>query len=196
MVTVLLFVFSQCTEDEMITPKEQIQPVAESNERESNAARKATGKFLSTPVEGTINGLPFTAEYRITEFVHENNQALYAIATLHNISGEGLPEEVANLAGQQIMVPVQLPEGDSRAAATSRTVCDVLLLDLGPLDLDLLGLQIHLNEVVLEIVAEAGAGNLVGNLLCAVTSLLDGVAAIAAIAELLNNIIDLVGTLP
>jgi hypothetical protein len=196
MVTVLLLAFSQCSEDEMVTPKEQVAPVAQSNERETDAARKSTGKFLSTPVQGTINGLPFTAEYRITEFVHENNKALYAIATLYNIVGDNLPVEVADLSGQQIRVPVQLPAGDSRASTSGRTVCDVLLLDLGPLDLDLLGLQIHLDEVVLEIVAEAGAGNLLGNLLCAVTSLLDPVAAIAAIAELLNNIIDLIGMLP
>jgi hypothetical protein len=56
-----------------------------------------------------------------------------------------------------------------RAAA-----CDILNLVLGPLDLDLLGLQIHLNRVVLDIVAVAGAGNLLGNLLCAVAGLLDG----------------------
>lgn len=196
MVTALLFVFSQCTEDEMITPKEQIQPAGESLEKENDAARKSTGKFISTPVQGTINGIAFTAEYRITEFVHENNQALYAVATLYNIVGEGLPAKVADLPGQQIRVPVMLPEGDSRASASGRTACDILLLDLGPLDLDLLGLQVHLDQVVLEIVAEAGAGNLLGNLLCAVSSLLDPVAAIAAIAELLNNIIDLIGMLP
>lgn len=196
MVTALLFVFSRCSENEVVTPQENAQRVAESNAKEDGSARKSTGKYLSTPVQGTINGLPFTAEYHITEFIHENNQALYAIATLHNIAGEGLPANVADLAGQQIMVPVQVPEEDARASASGRIVCDILLLDLGPLDLDLLGLQIHLDEVVLEIVAEAGAGNLLGNLLCAVTSLLDGGAALAAIAELLNNIIDLIGTLP
>ena len=45
---------------------------------------------------------------------------------------------------------------------------------LGPLDLNLLGLEIHLQRVVLDIVAVAGAGNLLGNLLCAVAGLLDG----------------------
>ena len=45
---------------------------------------------------------------------------------------------------------------------------------LAPLDLDLLGLQVHLDRVVLNIVAASGAGNLLGNLLCAVTGLLDG----------------------
>ena len=47
-------------------------------------------------------------------------------------------------------------------------------LVLAPLDLNLLGLKVHLDRVVLNIVAESGAGNLLGNLLCAVTGLLDG----------------------
>lgn len=63
--------------------------------------------------------------------------------------------------------------------ATARTVsgkasCDVLHLVLAPLDLDLLGLKVHLDKVLLDVVAQSGAGNLLGNLLCAVTGLLDG----------------------
>ena len=46
-------------------------------------------------------------------------------------------------------------------------------LVLGPLDLNLLGLRIQLSRVVLNITAEPGPGNLLGNLLCAITGLLD-----------------------
>jgi hypothetical protein len=42
--------------------------------------------------------------------------------------------------------------------------CDVLNLVLGPLDLNLLGLEIHLNQVVLDIVANP-AGGLLGSVL-------------------------------
>ena len=52
--------------------------------------------------------------------------------------------------------------------------CEVLNLVLGPLHLDLLGLVIDLNQVVLNITAEQGSGNLLGNLVCAVAGLLDG----------------------
>jgi hypothetical protein len=45
---------------------------------------------------------------------------------------------------------------------------------LGPLDLNLLGLKVHLDRVVLNIVAASGAGALLGNLICAVAGLLDG----------------------
>ena len=52
--------------------------------------------------------------------------------------------------------------------------CAILGLVLGPLHLDVLGLVIDLNRVVLNIVGQTGAGNLLGNLLCALTGILDG----------------------
>ncbi|MEO5709929.1 MAG: hypothetical protein ABIQ59_08905 [Nocardioidaceae bacterium] len=67
--------------------------------------------------------------------------------------------------------------------------CDVLNLVLGPLDLNLLGLEVHLKKVVLDVVAVTGAGNLLGNLLCAVAGLLDGVGVLGQVAALLNQIL-------
>ncbi len=52
--------------------------------------------------------------------------------------------------------------------------CAILSLVLGPLHLDVLGLVIDLNRVVLNITGQTGAGNLLGNLLCALTGILDG----------------------
>jgi hypothetical protein len=60
---------------------------------------------------------------------------------------------------------------------------------LGPLDLDLLGLQVHLDRIVLNIVAQSGAGNLLGNLLCAVTGLLDG-GPLAGLLGQLNTLLN------
>jgi len=50
-------------------------------------------------------------------------------------------------------------------------VCDILHLELGPLDLTLLGLNVVLDDcdggpVVVDITGERGQGNLLGNLLC------------------------------
>jgi hypothetical protein len=51
--------------------------------------------------------------------------------------------------------------------------CQILNLVLGPLSLNILGLQVNLNQVVLNITAQSGAGNLLGNLLCTVANLLN-----------------------
>jgi hypothetical protein len=83
---------------------------------------------------------------------------------------------VATSVLQTITVPVTV----------GPATCQVLHLDLGPLNLNLLGLQINLSEIVLDITAQAGAGNLLGNLLCAVTNLLNNPNALA---QLLNNIL-------
>ncbi|WP_433058883.1 hypothetical protein [Dactylosporangium sp. CS-033363] len=69
--------------------------------------------------------------------------------------------------------------------------CQVLDLNLAPLDLDLLGLVVHLDRVHLNITAVPGAGNLLGNLICGIAGLLDGVGVFAQIAQLLNQILAL-----
>ena len=58
----------------------------------------------------------------------------------------------------------------------------------GPLDLNLLGLVVHLDQVVLNITAVPGAGNLLGNLLCSVANLLNSGAPLST---LLNNVVGL-----
>ena len=68
---------------------------------------------------------------------------------------------------------------------------------LGPLDLDLLGLQVHLDTVHLNITARSGPGELVGNLLCAIANLLNGGlplnTVLGQIAALLNQLLAILG---
>jgi hypothetical protein len=66
--------------------------------------------------------------------------------------------------------------------------CDILHLELGPLDLNLLGLVVHLDQIVLDIDAQAGGG-LLGDLLCAIANLLDTNGPLQSIARLLNQIL-------
>jgi hypothetical protein len=76
--------------------------------------------------------------------------------------------------------------GDEASAVQQ---CDVLNLVLGPLNLDLLGLVIQLDTVVLDIFAVPGAGNLLGNLLCAITGLLDAPTIGQQLVNLLNQVL-------
>jgi hypothetical protein len=69
--------------------------------------------------------------------------------------------------------------------------CEILDLTLGPLDLNLLGLVVHLDQVHLTIDAQSGPGNLLGNLLCGVAGLLDSGASNNVIANLLNQLLGL-----
>lgn len=76
------------------------------------------------------------------------------------------------------------------------TQCDILNLSLGPVDLNLLGLEVYLDDcdggpVTVDVTAERGRGNLLGNLLCSLAGLLDeDPLDTDAIAALLNRIAD------
>ena len=64
-------------------------------------------------------------------------------------------------------------ESSIKIVAIALVTCPILSLSLGPLDLNLLGLVIHLDEVSTSPSTRGRAGNLLGNLLCAVAGLLD-----------------------
>jgi hypothetical protein len=72
---------------------------------------------------------------------------------------------------------------------TAQNACQILDLTLGPLHLDLLGLVIDLDQVDLDITAVPGAGNLLGNLLCAVAGLLDGGLSLSGILNTVNALL-------
>jgi len=80
--------------------------------------------------------------------------------------------------------------GAARTSPAAKANCNVLNLVLGPLDLNLLGLQVHLDRVVLNIIAVSGAGQLLGNLLCAVANLLNGGGTLSQLLTRLNAILD------
>lgn len=75
--------------------------------------------------------------------------------------------------------------------ATTSGTCKVLDLTLGPLHLNLLGLVVDLNQVHLTINAQSGPGNLLGNLLCSVSNLLNGGIGLNGLTNLLNHLLGL-----
>jgi hypothetical protein len=85
---------------------------------------------------------------------------------------------------------------DQAAAQSSQLVCRILTLTLGPLDLNLLGLRIQLNQVNLRITAIPGGG-LLGDLLCGLANLLNPPALLGNdLAAVLNALLALVPTSP
>jgi hypothetical protein len=137
----------------------------------------------SSVEQGTFNGT-----FKVSRFaVHEG--ALVASGVL---SGTLVDENAVTTAiYRTATIPVILPPA-ARGAAAAGIGCEILHLELGPLDLDLLGLVVHLDRVVLDITAVPGAGNLLGNLLCAIVGLLDG-SNLGLLANLLNQLLGVLG---
>lgn len=123
----------------------------------------------------------FKGTFDVTQFTHKGNQIL-ASGTL-----KGTLTKADNTTGnvnQQVALPVNITSG----------TCKILNLTLGPLDLNLLGLRVQLNQVNLQITAEQGSGNLLGNLLCAVAKLLDNPGGnVGRLVGLLNDILKALG---
>ena len=149
----------------------------------ARTASAQTNPFQNIPIVGSFLGGTFTGTLDIDRFVAQGG-VLYAVGTL---SGT-LTDATETVIGTITDVPIRLPITD-----TAGSSCEILHLELGPLDLDLLGLRVHLNRVVLDITAEQGPGNLLGNLLCAVASLLDSNGSLSAIVRHLNRILGSLG---
>ena len=130
-------------------------------------------------VQGTdAAGDAFSGVVTITSFAVQGNQLVaqgLLNGTLTKADGT-----VNSIAGQSVTMPVSGIDPN----------CQILNLVLGPLDLNLLGLTIHLNQVVLNITAVPGAGNLLGNLLCDVSNLLNGGGALSTLVTQLQTLLN------
>lgn len=153
------------------------------------------GARLTAAVDETVNGADIEGTIRITGLQHDPATGrLTALGVLSGTAnGQAFTQAFSNVLATLSRGPAAAVATDGEVAAFQAGSCDILFLDLGPLHLDLLGLEVDLSQVVLDIDAQAGAGNLLGNLLCAVVSLLDGpglLASIAGILEQINAILD------
>ncbi len=129
--------------------------------------------LYTVAVKGTAkNGKQFTGKFGIQRVV-ARGQTAYAVGTLKGTLGG------QRVTRYGVMMPASLtgaPSGSARDAAA----CPVLHLVLGPITLNLLGLVVTLGggpqmnqPIVLDITAVSGQGNLLGNLLCGVSNLLN-----------------------
>jgi hypothetical protein len=150
------------------------------------AAQDGQHGALRIPI-ATTSGLPATLT--ITRFVEQDGEAV-AVGTVTGTTADGrtVITPVAAAAGAQAAPAAQA------AQVTQQATCDILNLVLAPLHLDLLGLVVDLpNPLVINIFAESGPGNLLGNLLCAITGLLDGTGAAGQLVAALNRMLGALG---
>jgi hypothetical protein len=152
-----------------------------------NSAGEVVANFAGTMSVTKFGFNEATRQLLVTGIL--NGTATYVDATIPPV----------NIVNQVVTTTATLTRGDVASTGSifhlAQASCSILLLNLGPLHLDLLGLVVDLNQVILNITAQTGAGNLLGNLLCALTGLLDGIGAIAAIINLIEAINNLLSTI-
>jgi len=142
-------------------------------------AAKPASPSISIPVSqaitttsgvGTLTGQLTINQFQVIDGV------LNAVGTL----SARVTDAAGNLLGT-VVTAVTIP-------ITGSGTCDILHLTLGPLHLNLLGLVIDLNQINLDITAQAGPGNLLWNLLCSIANLLNG-GSLSSLANLLNQLL-------
>ena len=165
----------------------------------SHTVAKSDAGTMKSYVTGTASrGRTVVGSFTPSKFVQKNGK-LAAIGKLNVVTrGPGKDLHRVKYGVTMYLKKASVAQtgtfgSGGKVPAAARTAalgsCDVLNLGLGPLDLNLLGLQVHLKKVVLDVVAVSGAGALLGNLLCAVAGLLDGVGVLGQVSALLNQIL-------
>jgi hypothetical protein len=136
-------------------------------------------------VTGTAkNGKKFRGTYTINRFISRRGD-VFAVGTL---KGRLKNRRVVR---HGVRIPVT-GFAEQSPAQSAQLVCRILTLTLGPLDLNLLGLRVQLNQVNLRITAIPGGG-LLGDLLCGLSGLLNPAQLVGNnLAAVLNSLLALV----
>jgi hypothetical protein len=128
---------------------------------------------MKAPITGTTeDGRKVKGSFTPSDFsVNDAGKLVVTGTAVGKVVGKGAPKSF-----KQEHVTATVEDVVAGGASGGKAVggCDILNLVLGPLHLDVLGLVVDLDTVVLDIVAQPGPGNLLGNLLCQVAGLLDG----------------------
>jgi hypothetical protein len=146
------------------------------------------------PIAGTAIGHgkdTFTGTLSIERFAVRGDK----IVAVGMVTGRVL-DKSGNARGTavvgQVEVPVQVGSGPSTAAssrmALAATSCDVLHLDLGAINLNLLGVQFVTTPITLDLTATSDAGGVLGQLIC---TALDTVGNVVDLVGVLNSILSL-----
>ncbi len=157
---------------------------------QARSSAPPSGAPVTLPLSGSgtvrSTGQPVTFQGTMTvERFISSGRDVWAVGTVSGTVKDGAGATLGTVTNVSEQIPVQRTD----------PTCPVLNLTLGPLHLNLLGLVVDLNQVVLTINAVSGGGNLLGNLLCAVAHLLDGSASGNAVATLLNHILSILSGL-
>jgi len=136
----------------------------------------------------------FKGTYKIDRFATRNGKT-FAVGTMKGtLKKKGKTKSIKR---NGVLVPAAVTgagPADLPGATTAQTLpdlprsCQVLNLALGPITLNLLGLVVRTNAINVRIDAVPGNGNLLGNLLCSITNLLNPGGGLGPLTTALNQL--------
>jgi hypothetical protein len=147
-----------------------------------------------TPLTQTVNVTGtkgFKGTLAIDRFATRNGK-MVAIGTMKGTMRKN--GKTKRIKARTVTLPASvLGAGDGSGAKAAQVppipgACQILNLVLGPITLNLLGLVVRTNQINLRIDAVPGAGNLLGNLLCSITNLLNPDGALGPLTTAINQL--------
>lgn len=143
------------------------------------AMAQPAGGSLTTAIMQVIPGVgTFTGTLTTNSFTLVNG-VLNAVGTITGTLTDSAGNVLGTVTNQAVTTPLTGFNG----------TCTILTLHTGAINLSVLGLNVSLSPIDLVITATAAPGNLLGNLLCAVSHLLDSNGTLTALTALLNQIL-------
>ena len=157
-------------------------PASAATARAATTAPVAQAGGIAVPINVTRGPLNFVGTLNVTGFAAQAGQ-LVALGTVtgtltNTVTG------VSTVVTRTFRTVVGI-------IGTPQATCDILHLELGPIDLNLLGLIVHVDKIVIDIDADPGGG-LLGQLLCGIARALDPLN-LNTLARLLTQLLGLLG---
>src|SRR5438034_10410387 len=131
----------------------------------ASSGASAPARFATATANGTQQVGLLTVKFTVTKFIKRHHR-LYAVGAAiaqFNPTAEN-PNHLPTKAVRRTFTARVL---HVRRFASAQKICPVLDLTVGPLDLNLLGLMVHLDKVHLTITAD-DEGGILGQLLCGI----------------------------
>jgi hypothetical protein len=154
-----------------------------------------TSQLQDIRLSGRDKDQRFRGTLSVQEFQQQGSSIVAVVKVSGKVKKEG--KKGSKRVSKTATVPVSLPGLSAagvgaQAGVQAQATCQLLNLVLGPIDLNLLGLKLHVDRIVINLTAESGPGNLLGNLLCSIANLLNGgnlLGQLGQIVSLLNQIL-------
>jgi hypothetical protein len=142
---------------------------------------KTYHKLHNITVTGRDGKKRFRGKLSVVDF--KPNSSGTGIVAIAKLTGKVTDENGKQRVSKDLKMPVSLP--GLVGAQAQQATCEILDLIIRPIDLNLLGLHLHIDTIHVNLTATQGGG-LLGDLLCAIANLLNGGNPLGQLAEIAN----------
>jgi hypothetical protein len=159
----------------------------------------ASSDGTTPPVDVNLLGLSITTsniDAHLAAMTGDGQVLGNLLYNLANLADAGGPASLLNLLNLLGTNPQQSPGTVTGGAVTpaAGTPQQLLTINLNPLDVNLLGLEVQSDPIVVTVQAQAGDGKLLGNLLSGITTLINTNGVSTALNNVLSATVNLVNS--